>query len=455
MLSIDRGGRLRFLVAAVLLVLALSCKSLPAAEPEPEITVTGEILPGNGQLERLDGLMKQILARHEVPGAAVAIAHGGKLLVARGYGWANVEEREPVRPVTLFDLASVSKSITAVTILKLVEQGRLRLDQPVFELLGELRAPPGMEFDPRLRQITIKMLLEHAGGWDRSKPHGDPISFGARAAKELHLREPLTADELIHYVVGLPLDFEPGTEQRYSNFGFMTLGDVIEHVSGQPYAQYVEQATLVPMGIRAARMTPMVEPQRAAPYLPGEAHRYFNGTAKSLPAGHGGPTGAAGGWAASAVALAKFLTAVDGTRTGKPFLSAAMMQQMLARPTPPLAIRKNNTWFGLGWDSVHEMPNWPHADKKSADTLAYGKDGGVPGISTWIEHLPGGIDWVVLFNGSVRHRENHPEETEQPSEAPQGNALQDARKEVVEILREVKEWPRGDLFEQFGEPAKQ
>ena len=164
----------------------------------------------------------------------------------------------------------------------------MRLDEQVFELLGQLRAPPGMEFDPRLRQITIKMLLEHAGGWDRSKPHGDPISLGARAAKELHLREPLTADELIHYVVGLPLDFEPGTEQRYSNFGFMTLGDVIEHVSGQPYAQYVEQATLVPMGIRAARMTPVVEPQRAAPYLPGEAHRYFAGTVKSLPAGHGG-----------------------------------------------------------------------------------------------------------------------------------------------------------------------
>ncbi len=99
------------------------------------------------------------------------------------------------------------------------------------------------------------------------------------------------------------------------------------------------------------------------------------------------------------------------------------------------------------------MPNWPPGDKKSADTLAYGKDGGVPGISTWIEHLPGGIDWVVLFNGSVRHRENHPEETEQPSEAPQGNALQDARKEVVELLRGVKEWPRGDLFERFGEPV--
>ena len=111
------GIRVVCLIASISLVGA----SRAAAQAEPGIPVAGEILPGGDQLERLDGLMKQILARHEVPGAAVAITHNGKLLVARGYGWANVEEREPVRPVTLFDLASVSKSITAVTILKLVE----------------------------------------------------------------------------------------------------------------------------------------------------------------------------------------------------------------------------------------------------------------------------------------------------------------------------------------------
>jgi CubicO group peptidase (beta-lactamase class C family) len=132
------GIRVVCLIASMSLVGA----SRAATQAEREIPVTGEILPGSDQLERLDGLMQQILARHEVPGAAVAITHGGKLLVARGYGWANVEEREPARPVTLFDLASVSKSITAVTILKLVEQGRLQLDERVFELLSQLRAPP-------------------------------------------------------------------------------------------------------------------------------------------------------------------------------------------------------------------------------------------------------------------------------------------------------------------------
>ncbi len=210
-----------------------------------------------------------------------------------------------MRPITRFDLASVSKSITAVTILKLAEEGRLRLDERVFELLGQVRAPPDLEFDERLRQVTVRMLLEHAGGWDRSKPHGDPITFQARAAKELRLRPPVSADDLIHYVVGLPLDFDPGTQQRYSNFGFMVLGAVIEHISGERYAKFVEQTVLHPMGIETIQMTPEQEPDREASYLPDEARRYLAGTQRALPAGHRGPTGAAGGWCGSAVALSK------------------------------------------------------------------------------------------------------------------------------------------------------
>ncbi len=406
--------------------------------------------------------MRQILARHEVPGAALAITRDGKLIVARGYGWANIEAREPVRPVTRFDLASVSKSITAVTVLKLVEQGRLKLNDRVFEMLGQLHAPPGHEFDERLRRVTIRMLLNRSGGWDRSTPHGDPISYETRAAKELHLRLPVNAEELIYFVMGHRLDFDPGTEQKYSNFGYMTLGYIIQRVTNERYTEFVERATLHPMGIENIEMTPLHEPEREPRYLPDEARRYIVGARRPLAAGHTGPTGAAGGWCASAVSMATFMTAVDGTRTGKPFLDTAIMKQMLARPEPPLEVRENGSWFGLGWDSVHEMRNWPHGnastdhtatasgrDLGDIDSLAYGKDGGVPGISTWIEHLPGGIDWVVLFNGSEKRHAERPEEAERPSESPTGNALQDACKEVAQILSETSEWPRCNLFERY------
>jgi CubicO group peptidase (beta-lactamase class C family) len=436
------------IVLALLLPASRAFAQPGERQREEETPVTGEILPGSEPLQRLDAAMREILARHEVPGAALAITVGGKLIVARGYGWANIEAREPVRPATRFDLASVSKSITAVATLRLVEENRLRLDERVFELLGQLRAPPGHEFDRRVRQITVRNLLNHSGGWDRDKPHGDPIAYAPRALKEFRLKPPVSADQLIYFVVGHPLDFDPGTQQHYSNFGYMTLGRVIEHVTGEPYARAVEQSVLHPMGIETIRMTPQEDAERGSEYLPNEAHRYFTGTRRSLPGGHGGPTGAAGGWCASAVAMCEFLTAVDGSRTGKTFLNEQTMRQMLAPPEQPLKVRGNNSWFGLGWDKVHDMPKWPHS-RGEGDHIAYGKDGGVAGISTWIEHLPGDIDWCVLFNGSPKPHPDHPEQAERPSEAEKTNALQDTQKEVLAILREVQQWPSGDLFERF------
>ncbi|HTQ38081.1 MAG TPA: serine hydrolase domain-containing protein [Pirellulales bacterium] len=424
-----------------------------------QIPVTGEILPGSEALDRLDDVVKQILARHQVAGAGVAVTRGGKLIVARGYGWADIEAHDPMQPTTLVGLASVSKPITGVTILKLVEQGRLRLDDHVFPLLGELRAPPEKQVDPQLKEITVRTLLEHAGGWDRSKS-GDPCTFGQKVHTELNVPLPITIDQLIYYMNGQPFDFAPGTEQKYSNYGFAILGRVIERVTGQPYVQYVEQNTLGPMGIRGIKMSNVGRPDNDVGYLQNEAKRYIAGTTKALPLGKNPAAAPAGGWSGSAVALARFLTAVDGTRTGKTFLDPATMQEMLARPEPPLQIRKNGGWFGLGWDTVREMPNWPFHDEPIDDraatmrerdrgiaNLAYSKNGGLPGISTWIQHLPGGIDWVILFNSSKPTAK--PEETEHPADAPQGNALQDAQKEVVELIRNINDWPRGDLFEKY------
>ncbi len=168
---------------------------------------------------------------------------------------------------------------------------------------------------------------------------------------------------------------------------------------------------------------------------------------------------------------------------------------MLARPQPPLKIRPNGSWFGLGWDSVRELPDWPHGKG-----FAYGKDGGVNGVSTWIEHLPGGIDWVVLFNGTVsddddpsEHQNSKEKSTSKPDEKSkskpsehspasktgtssdkssdkpidhpitgptdktihplvnydQQSALRDIRPKIIDLLRTVKEWPKGDLFPQY------
>jgi N-acyl-D-amino-acid deacylase len=383
---------------------------LSRAEEAPP--TTGKAGPG---LEHFDGVMRRIMDRFGVPGASLAIARGGKLVLARGYGWADVEAEEPVLPRSLFALASVSKAITAVTVLKLVEQGKLGLDDRAFTLLGHLRPPPGERRDPRIRDVTVRMLLNHSGGWDRTRS-GDPSGFSARVARRLHVREPVSAAQLTRFMLGRPLDFDPGTEEHYANFGYVVLGLVIERVTGQYYAEYVQKHTLRPMGIRRMRMDGL-RPR----YVRGEARRYGPGAEHLFPGGHRPMTDASGGWLASAPDMARFLTALDGSR-GKPFLSEKMTRAMLAPPPPPLGPRKDGSYFGLGWDRV----------RRTEDGFGYAKNGGLRGVSTWIEHLPGGVNWVLLVNTSVKH-----------SEAPMMATFE---KEIRRAIAETRRWPEIDLF---------
>ena len=134
-------------------------------------------------------------------------------------------------------------------------------------------------------------------------------------------------------------------------------------------------------------------------------------------------TDAAGGWLGSAPDLVRFLTALDGSR-GKPFLSEKMTRTMLAPPPPPLKPRENGSYFGLGWDRV----------RKTEEGFGYAKNGGLHGVSTWIEHLPGGVDWALLVNTSVAHRE-----------VPMMATFET---EIPRAIAEVKEWPEIDLFRQ-------
>jgi len=128
----------------------------------------------------------------------------------------------------------VSKSLTAVTILKLVEARRLDLDARAFELLADIEPLPGDRVDPRVKQITVRHLLYHAGGWDRAKS-GDPSGFSQRVSARMQVPLPVSPRQLSRFMLGQPLDFDPGTESRYSNLGYILLGLIIEKAAGVPY----------------------------------------------------------------------------------------------------------------------------------------------------------------------------------------------------------------------------
>lgn len=382
--------------------------------------ITGEALPG---LEELDRIMQETLHQSDIPGAALAIAKDGRLVLARGYGLADIEAAIPVKPnLTLFNLASVTKAVTAVAILKLVDQGKLRLEDKAFAILKRLQPPKGIQEDPRISHITIRHLLLHAGGWDKTKS-GEAHLHPKRVADFLHVKLPITDDQVIIYMLGQPLDFDPGSEAVYSNFGYQVLKHIIEEVTGDGYESWVQKNVLMPMAISDMGV------DRHAGYIKNEAKRYPSGRTKEAAAKKDDQEGP-GCWKATAVDMVRFLTALDGSR-GKPILSHEAIKAMLAPPPKPLKLRPNGGFFGLGWDLV----------KSSKEGISYQKDGGIPGISTFIEHLPNGVDFAVLLNGSPSH---HPK-NETRSKEETGHPWKTVKGEIEKITK----WPHGNLWEKF------
>ena len=309
-----------------------------------QIVTTGRSVP---ELAAYDRAMLGLMARWGLHGAALAVAKDGRLVLARGYGLANIEDGEPVQPQSLFRIASVSKPLTAMAILRLVEQGRLDLDASAFGLLDHLAPPPGAQVDPRIWGVTIRQLLQHAGGWDRDLSF-DPMfsSLVERTARELGAPEPLDAETVVRVMLGQPLDFEPGTRYAYSNFGYCVLGRVIERVSGQGYEAYVRSEVLGPLGI--SRM--QIGAGMAEGLAEGEVRYYDPGATTIAPGNYPGlfrRIDACGGWIASAIDLVRAFSALDGL--GAPaVLGPETVRLMRARPGPPLRVDSDH-YYGLGW----------------------------------------------------------------------------------------------------------
>lgn len=369
--------------------------------------------PGLGA--RFDPILNGLLARFSLPGAAFAIVKDGRLVFARGYGLADVAAARPVEPTTRFLLASVSKSITAATVLALYQDGRLKLEDRVFRILDDIQPMDPATVDPRTAEITVLDLLYHAGGWDRNTS-GDPCTFGPRVARALGVPQPIGPRDLVRYMLSQPLDFTPGTKTVYSNYGYMLLGLIIERVTGEPYGPYVRANTLAPMGIHGP-----VNGAGRREYVPGEARRYG-------PNGELDPRGglprvdfASGAWIASAVEMAKFMAVIGGERPPA-FLTPETFARMLAPPPPPIPPRPNGTHFGMGWDSVRRGP----------EGVFYEKDGGVLGTTTWVEHRPNGAAWVLLINSSNR------------ADGPELHRV--FLREIRRAIDETTVWPERDLF---------
>jgi len=196
----------------------------------------------------IDTFVQQEMQRQKVPGIAVAVIRGADVLVARGYGEANLELNVPVSRSTIFQSGSIGKQFTAVAVMMEVEAGRLLLDESVTKYFTD--APPAW------RPITVRHLLTHTSGIPSYSTH------------DIDDRKDYTEDEFLKAAYALPLEFEPGTRWSYSNTGYAVLGFLIHKVSGRFYGDILHDRVFVPLEMKTARIISEedIVPNRAAGY---------------------------------------------------------------------------------------------------------------------------------------------------------------------------------------------
>ncbi len=411
----------------------------PAMAQNPPDIIFLSAGANNPAFHSFDDFLTGFMDKHHIPGGAIAVLKDGRLVYAQGYGFADKAAKTSFNPTTLARIASVSKPITAVAIMQLVQEGKLNLDAKAFRLLGlEPFLKPGAKVDPRIWDITVRRLLQHTGGWDRDKS-GDVMFMHFKIAADMKIPSPPDHTSLIRWVMGRPLDFDPGTKYAYSNFGYCVLGRIIEKVTGKSYESYVREAVLAPLGITRMRIGKGREKER----LDGEAVYYANnGRRRRTEFSEDGdvrvPTAYAfaspetmdahGGWIASVVDIARFAAGMDG-RGPKRVLNQESMKRMYEEPPPPVLPRadtkQSRMWYGGGWN-VRPMGKNGEAN--------YWHSGGMPGTASLLVRRYDGITWAVIFNSDLVGDDN-----------PQ--LLLDRQLHVA--ANAVKEWPKEDLFDRY------
>jgi CubicO group peptidase (beta-lactamase class C family) len=200
-----------------------------AAPPEPKSSGMDA-----ARLARIPVRMKSLVDGGTLPGAVTLVARHGVIVRLDAVGYQNIEDRKPMRTDSIFQIMSMTKPITAVGIMMLMEEGRLALSDPVEKYLPEFR-----QLRSDYRPITIRDLLTHTAGVNTPE-----------IARNIMSTLDLTLAEAVSYYAQAPLDFEPGSRWNYSNPGFAVLGRIIEVVSRRPYERFIDERILKPLGMR-------------------------------------------------------------------------------------------------------------------------------------------------------------------------------------------------------------
>jgi len=306
--------------------------------------------PEQTDMEKVDDLVYRYMSQHAVPGATLAVSKDGKLVYAKAYGFADRETAERMTTDTRSRISSISKSVTAIAIMKLYEAGKLGLDDKIFGTDGILGDDFGSvrPYRSYITDLTVKHCLSHhVGGWGNTS--NDPTG----------MRNELDAPQLISYIIdNVPLSSPPGTSYAYSNVGFMILGRVIEKISQKPYEQFVRDEILEPLGITSMEIGGNTLSDRK----PNES-RYHQTSAYTQNFAR---RDANGGWIATATDLARLFVHVDGFPSVPDILQSSTIQTMTS---PPFS----HTGYALGF--MVQGSTWYHGGSFSGSRSHFVRTG--------------------------------------------------------------------------------
>jgi CubicO group peptidase (beta-lactamase class C family) len=314
--------------------------------------------------EIVDSILVAIV-RPDGPGAAVRVSRAGAILFEKGYGLADIEHGVPAAPRTPFRIGSITKGFTAAAILRLEQEGRLSVEDPLARFIPEF---------PRGDEVTLEHLLTHTSG---IRDHTEDPAFLA-AMERL-----LPPETLLATIASAPFEGDPGDRFRYSNSGYFLLARVIERVSGVSYTEFLTGNVIRPAGLNSTGV------RQGAEVVEGEArgYRWVGGRPRLVPTWDASRIRGAGGMYSTAEDLDRW---IDALFAG----SVIDRERVRAMVTPGATVRDDpdstkTEGYGYGWGigSLRGLPWIFHS-------------GGADGLATYVARVPPEDFNVVLLTNA-------------------------------------------------------
>lgn len=380
--------------------------------------------------------------KNHFPGYAFGIMLDGKLVFSGSGGYADIEKKIPATTKSMFRIASMSKSFTSLAILKLRDEGKLKLDDPVYLYIPEMK---GQKLSKDAPEITIRQLLTHSAGFPEDNPWGD---------RQLADTD---AELIVMIKKGISFSNAPGIAYEYSNMGFAMQGYIIKKVTGTPYSEYIEKNIWKPLGMTQAQWEYSKVPAGELAH----GYRWINGNWREEALLHDGIYGAMGGMITSIESFSKYVALHQS--------AWPVRNDAETGPVKRSSLREmHQPWRFIGLNSNYKYPsgracaitsaygyglNWSH-DCEGREYVAH--SGGLPGFGSNWRFLPEYGLGVILF-ANVTYAPTTPPNFAvldtlirlaklQPRQLPPSGILTQRRDELVKLLPDFTNAVNSGIF---------